>query len=85
MTRYNLLFTTLTVTLLMILTLCVGLVCVRNVMVNKVRILQDFQCICPTCYFHSSSVLSEDNTPATCSLKTASFDIQHLPAQQGHS
>ncbi|KAI9485824.1 MAG: hypothetical protein EXX96DRAFT_21304 [Benjaminiella poitrasii] len=56
LTRYNLLFTTLTNTLLIIMTLCTCLVCIKNVSYHKVKITQDFHCICPTCYAHSSLV-----------------------------
>lgn len=61
--------------LLMILTLCTGLVCVRNVVLNKVRILQDFKCVCPTCYFHSTGTESEPSN-----LEAASQDTVDLPS-----
>lgn len=52
----------------MILTLCTSLVCVRNVWFNKIRILDKFHCVCPTCYMHSPCVnTTANNTTATTS------------------
>lgn len=67
--------------LLLILTLCIGLVCIRNVVLNKVRILQDFKCICPTCYFHSSAISGSTPQTSNCSLKSESIDLEIRQAQ----
>ncbi|KAL7333515.1 hypothetical protein PS15p_202406 [Mucor circinelloides] len=56
LTRYNLLFTTLTLTLLVIMTLCTCLVCIKNVSFHKVHINDTFHCTCPTCFAVSSIV-----------------------------
>lgn len=56
LTRYNLLFTTLTLTLLVIMTLCTCLVCIKNVSFHKVHINDTFHCTCPTCFAVSSTV-----------------------------
>ncbi|KAI9270131.1 hypothetical protein EDC94DRAFT_513163 [Helicostylum pulchrum] len=80
LTRYDLLFTTLVMTLLMILTLCTGLVCVRNVVLNKVRILQDFKCVCPTCYFHRSTGTESDTPQEPSNLEAASQNTVDLPS-----
>jgi hypothetical protein len=55
----------------MILTLCTSLVCVRNVWLNKMRILDKFQCICPTCYMHSSLVPSRITSDTATTSATA--------------
>ncbi|KAF1798765.1 hypothetical protein FB192DRAFT_1288873 [Mucor lusitanicus] len=57
LTRYNLLFTTLTLTLLVIMTLCTCLVCIKNVSFHKVHISDTYHCTCPTCFAVSSTLL----------------------------
>lgn len=64
----------------MLLSLCASFVCLKNVLVNKVRILENFKCICPTCYMHA--------TMASTSSVKQSLDLESMitaPSYKGQT
>ncbi|KAI7892018.1 uncharacterized protein EV154DRAFT_419343 [Mucor mucedo] len=76
LTRYELIFTAMTMTLLSITTLGACLICIRNVCLKKVRILESFQCVCTTCYMHTATMESAS------SIKKQSLDLEPMVTAQ---
>ncbi|CAO3663712.1 hypothetical protein CU097_007597 [Rhizopus azygosporus] len=60
MTRYSLLFTTLVLLILGVLTISTLIICIRHRLRYKLSLIRDLSCSCPTCYLGSPEVNNVD-------------------------